>query len=36
MGEFGRGRIWTWANLDVGDFGRGRFWTWASLDVELD
>ena len=24
MGEFGRGRVWTWASLNVGELGRGR------------
>ena len=33
MGELGRNRVWTWANLDVGELGCGRTWTWASFDV---
>ena len=26
MEELGRGRVWTWASVDVGEF-----WTWASF-----
>ena len=33
MGEFSRGRVLTWASLDVSEIGRGRVWKWASLDV---
>ena len=33
MGEFGRGRHWTWERLDVGEIGCGPEWMWASLDV---
>ena len=33
MSEFGRGRIWTWASLNVGEFRRRRILRRASLDV---
>ena len=34
MAAFGRGRVSTWANLDLDNFGRWRVLARASLDVD--